>query len=142
VESKMINLKEYKDQKELISLLSESIYPNEELVLQEYEHYRNDKSRILLGKIENGELVGLIGIVYQTENEIELKHIAIKFSKRKQGLGKKLIKEFMQENPIRRIEAETDMDAVDFYRKVGFQIISLGEKYPGVERFKCILTKS
>ncbi|MDN4071264.1 hypothetical protein NYE70_06050 [Paenibacillus sp. FSL R5-0407] len=46
-----------------------------------------------------------------------------------------------QENSIRRIDAETDMDAVDFYRKIGFQIIRLGEKYPGIERFKCILTK-
>lgn len=35
------------------------------------------------------------------------------------------------------ISAETDRDAVGFYRKYGFQITSLGEKYPGVERFKC-----
>ena len=138
----MINLKDYINQKELISLLSECIYPNEERVLQEYEQYRNDKSRKLLGRIENGELVGLIGVINQTENEVELKHIAIKSSKRKQGLGKKLIKEFMQENSIRRIEAETDMDAVDFYRKIGFYITTLGEKYPGVERYKCILINS
>lgn len=45
VKSKMINLKDYINQKELISLLSECIYPNEERVLQEYEQYRNDKSR-------------------------------------------------------------------------------------------------
>lgn len=47
----------------------------------------------------------------------------------------------MEENLIRRMEAETDKNAVNFYRKIGFNITSLGEKYPGVERFKCTLNK-
>nr|WP_278044635.1 GNAT family N-acetyltransferase [Paenibacillus solani] len=79
--------------------------------------------------------------MYQTDNEIELKHIAIKSNNRRKGLGKKLIMEFMEENLIRRMEAETDKNAVNFYRKIGFNITSLGEKYPGVERFKCTLNK-
>ena len=37
--------------------------------------------------------------------------------------------------------AETDKDAVDFYRKLGFSVTSLGEKYPGVERFHCEYSK-
>nr|WP_201024033.1 hypothetical protein [Paenibacillus sp. 32O-W] len=41
--------------------------------------------------------------------------------------------EFMKENHIRRMEAETDKDAVDFYRKIGFHVTTLGEKYPGIE---------
>ena len=32
-------------------------------------------------------------------------------------------------------------DAVEFYRKLGFSIESLGEKYPGVERFRCTLQR-
>ncbi|MNJ48395.1 acetyltransferase [compost metagenome] len=95
----------------------------------------------MLGKIENNELVGLIGISYLTEDEVELRHMAVKSNKRRLGLGKKLIRDFINENLIKKMEAETDKDAVDFYRKIGFQIMSLGEKYPGVERFKCILTK-
>ena len=35
--------------------------------------------------------------------------------------------------------AETDRDAVDFYRSCGFTIESLGEKYPRIERFLCTL---
>ncbi|EOR21192.1 N-acetyltransferase GCN5 [Niallia nealsonii AAU1] len=38
------------------------------------------------------------------------------------------------------ISAETDNDAVGFYRKNGFKITSLGEKYPIVEWFLCIYT--
>ena len=33
----------------------------------------------------------------------------------------------------------TDDEAVEFYKKIGFQVKSLGEKYPGVERFCCYL---
>lgn len=32
------------------------------------------------------------------------------------------------------IEAETDNDAVGFYRAAGFEIVSLGEVHIGVER--------
>lgn len=36
---------------------------------------------------------------------------------------------------------ETDQEAVGFYQSLGFNIKSLGEKYPGVERFWCCLKK-
>ena len=40
------------------------------------------------------------------------------------------------------ITAETDRDAVEFYWSSGFKVTSLGEKYPGVERFLCELKHS
>lgn len=38
---------------------------------------------------------------------------------------------------LHHLDAETDADAVDFYRRCGFAVESLGERYPGVERFRC-----
>jgi ribosomal protein S18 acetylase RimI-like enzyme len=35
--------------------------------------------------------------------------------------------------------AETDNEAVEFYRATGFRVTSLGEKYPGVERYRARL---
>lgn len=35
------------------------------------------------------------------------------------------------------LSAETDAEAVGFYRSCGFTVRSLGEKYPGTERFLC-----
>jgi ribosomal protein S18 acetylase RimI-like enzyme len=137
----MINLKEYGDCKAITILLAECMYPDEQRVIAEYDKYRNDPSRSLLGKTENQQLVGLIGVIHQAVDEVELKHIAIQSDYRRQGLGKKLIMAYMEQYPIRKMEAETDKDAVDFYRRIGFNITSLGEKYPGVERFKCILYK-
>ena len=44
-------------------------------------------------------------------------------------------------NPDKLI-AETDQEAVEFYRNTGFVVYSLGELYPGVERFRCVLEKT
>jgi hypothetical protein len=41
--------------------------------------------------------------------------------------------------PCGCFEAETDADAVDFYRAIGFAVENLGERYPGVERRRCRL---
>ena len=134
----MINLIEYKNRQEIINLLAECMYPDEERVKRVYEQYNNDESRILFGKIKNNQLVGIIGIIWLSKCEVELKHISVKSSNRRQGLGKEMINEFIEENHIKRVEVETDKNAVDFYKKIGFNVTSLGEKYPGVERFKCI----
>jgi ribosomal protein S18 acetylase RimI-like enzyme len=69
-----------------------------------------------------------------------LKHIAIRSDYRKQGIGRGMIYESIKMNRINKLIAETDKDAVNFYRNIGFEIMSLGEKYLGVERFRCILT--
>ena len=43
---------------------------------------------------------------------------------------------------LEEITAETDRDAVEFYRRVGFEVESLGEQYPGTERFLCRLERA
>ncbi|WP_239984546.1 hypothetical protein [Lentibacillus sediminis] len=48
-----------------------------------------------------------------------------------------MIKFICNKHSLQFISAETDKDAVVFYQNLGFQITSLGEKYPGVERFLC-----
>ncbi len=37
-----------------------------------------------------------------------------------------------------RVEAETHVGAVGFYEACGFEVESLGELYPGTERFRCV----
>ena len=53
------------------------------------------------------------------------------------GVGRLLIREAIARAGAEALLAETDRDAVDFYVRCGFSIASLGEKYPGVERFAC-----
>lgn len=134
----MINLKEYGNREEVIRLLTECMFPNERRISQEYEKYMSDPTRIMLGRLKNEELIALIGITYLANEVIEIKHIAVKSTERRKGIGKELIMELINANKLMRLEAETDKNSVLFYRRIGFHISSLGEKYPGVERFKCI----
>lgn len=101
----------------------------------EYQMYLKSLNRKLYCFELQEEIVGCIGIEIISFNECVIKHIAVSSEHRGKGIGSRMI-EFLSEE-FTLITAETDKDAVDFYRKYGFSITSLGEKYPGVERFLC-----
>lgn len=108
---------------------------SESKVHQEYEKYLTCDDRILYKYESNDVIIGCIGIEIINNNACEIKHIAVSLSEREKGIGSKMINHISTKYQV--IEAETDMDAVGFYRKIGFKITSLGQKYPGVERFLC-----
>ncbi|WP_203756676.1 GNAT family N-acetyltransferase [Cellulomonas chitinilytica] len=64
--------------------------------------------------------------------------LAVERTRRRSGLGRLLLDEVSLVSGYRWVEAETDRHSVEFYRRCGFSITSLGEKYPGVERFRCL----
>jgi len=134
----MYSLKVHKNTDEVIQLLNLCLYAGSNQAGRIVKKYEEDPNRELLGIDEEGVLAGLIGVEFLPDNTVVLAHLAVNESRRKQGIGTKLIKEFMTRYPeVLKLVAETDRDAVDFYRKAGFQVTSLGEKYPGVERFLC-----
>ncbi len=53
------------------------------------------------------------------------------------GVGSKLIDFVCEKHQPQLLIAETDYDAVGFYRKYGFAVTTLGEKYPGCVRYLC-----
>jgi ribosomal protein S18 acetylase RimI-like enzyme len=68
---------------------------------------------------------------------VTLLHIATAPRVRRTGVGSRLLAELWRRVPPELpIAAETDHDAVAFYAANGFVVTSLGEKYPGVERFR------
>ena len=85
---------------------------------------------------DDREAVGLIGWRVQG-GSLEILHIAVDEGKRHQGIGRRLIDAAVALERPHEVLAETDHDAVEFYQHYGFSIQSLGEKYPGVERFQC-----
>ncbi|MEK4827575.1 GNAT family N-acetyltransferase [Niallia sp. FSL W8-0951] len=104
----------------------------------EYEKYLNTFNRQLFFLQQYGEIVGCIGIEIINPNECVIKHIAVSTKQRGKSVGSQMIKFLSKQYTF--ISAETDNDAVGFYRKNGFKITSLGEKYPSVERFLCVYT--
>ena len=92
----------------------------------------------LLGAWFCGQLVGLIGI-RDEGSAVEVVHIAVATEHRHQNIGRKLLEHVRLLHPRASLVAETDRDAVAFYQKCGFACESLGEQYPDVERFRCVL---
>jgi ribosomal protein S18 acetylase RimI-like enzyme len=70
---------------------------------------------------------------------VEIRHLAVQKNWRGRTIGSNMIAEISGWEQVELLKAETDQDAVGFYSKAGFEIHSLGEKYPGVERFECVL---
>jgi ribosomal protein S18 acetylase RimI-like enzyme len=89
----------------------------------------------------NEQLVGTIGLERTATKQAKIRSIAVLEDFRSQGVGTKLIRSMWDKFTLEVLCAETDRDAVDFYRRLGFDIQSLGEKYPGTERFWCILRR-
>ena len=87
------------------------------------------------------DIVGCIGVEINSNN-CDIKHTVVSPEERGNGIGSKMIKFLCENYALTTITAETDKDVVVFYRKFGFKITSLGEKYPGVERFLCEYRKN
>ena len=104
-----------------------------------YKDYRQIPNRKLFGFQKDGQLIGCIGGEQNSDTFIIL-HIAVTPEERVSGVGSSMIQFILKDSSIKTVIAETDQEAVNFYRKFGFHITSLGEKYPGVERFDCQYT--
>lgn len=95
----------------------------------------------LFGLMMGETVVAVMGIRLDSQSVAEILHIAAREGSRGKGYGRQLIALVVQEEALRTLYAETDRDAVGFYQRCGFAIESLGEKYPGVERFLCRWSK-
>ncbi|WP_273126553.1 MULTISPECIES: GNAT family N-acetyltransferase [Bacillaceae] len=110
---------------------------SEEKVDKEYKKYTCLSNRKLYSTEINGEIVSCIGVEFRNSKEGVIKHIAVLPKERGSGIGSSMIRFICKEYNLNFISAETDKDAVMFYTNFGFRVTSLGEKYPGVERFFC-----
>ena len=115
---------------------------SEGIIDLEYQNYIQSINLNLYIIESNGETIGCIGFEFISSNHCKIKHIAVSPKKRGEGLGRKMITFICEKYSIDLISAETDKDAVNFYRNCGFKIINLGEKYPGVDRFLCELRRN
>ncbi len=69
--------------------------------------------------------------------------IAVDKSARNRGIGYYMINKLVDNYGLSSVYAETDSDAVGFYRKNGFGIVVLYKNYDGetVVQYKCKLAK-
>ncbi|GAB6926050.1 GNAT family N-acetyltransferase [Paenibacillus sp. JCM 10914] len=129
------------EQPEVKELLGYAVFADDEVALAAAASIYESGAARLYGYEEDGILVGAIGVEEHAEDrEIVIKHIAVVPENRGKGYGRGLVLDMLLELPHQpeRVIAETDEEAVQFYRNIGFEVYSLGELYPGVERFRCV----
>ena len=121
---------------EVLTLLAPSVYnPTPERLKHRAEEYAADSNvKAYACKIDS-VYAGIV--VLKTENDTaEILDIAVKPKYRKHGIGRSIIDFILNQFPIDTITAETDDDAVGFYKKCGFTITSVGEVC-GTKRYFC-----
>ena len=102
--------------------------------------YRANPCVRILGHNDDGAVSGVI--VLLIDKNITILNIGVAVAGRNRGVGRAMIGFVAQAYAGRTIEAETDAESVGFYRRMGFSFTGLGERYPGVERFLCVLVPS
>lgn len=124
---------------EVLTLLKPSVYnPTPERLKHRAEEYAAD-SNVKAYACKNSEkYIGIV--VFVTENgTTEILDIAVKPEYRKHGIGRKLIDFIFTQFPIDNITAETDDEAVGFYKKCGFAVTPVGE-FCDTKRYFCKLS--
>jgi ribosomal protein S18 acetylase RimI-like enzyme len=92
-----------------------------------------------VGFVDDGVPIAFASYLLDAAAVIE--YIAVAEASQHSGLGSQLIAHVRAHAGTRDVIAETDDDAVDFYRRVGFAIGPgpAHERYPGVRRYRCVL---
>ena len=124
------------------SLLGPAVGGGQPRLQRAIQRYRDDPATALLAAVVDDEIVGVIGYA-AGDSEVTVLHIATAPHARGAGVGTHLLAAVRRAFPAGvPIVAETDEDALGFYTANDFTATSLGEKYPGVERFRVHLEAS
>ncbi|MFD0619475.1 GNAT family N-acetyltransferase [Paenibacillus sp. GCM10027629] len=131
------HIKHRLNEEEIRELIGYSVFPDPDRIEQAVARYQQEDQLQLYGAVEEDEVIGIVGFTMDEDQNLILQHIAVRPENREQGYGRSIMLELIGLTNPKSIVAETDEDAADFYRNIGFAVFSLGEKYPGVERFRC-----
>jgi predicted GNAT family acetyltransferase len=132
----MVQLRQVKEfTEQVVSVIAQCVYnPTEDKMNGIVQLYKSDANRVLYAYDDGSIVAAIIGLQIKPEETVIL-HIAVDQGMRGKGIGRTFLHEVMSLHKMTTLKAETDKDAVGFYRTCGFHIESLGELYPGVERF-------
>ena len=104
----------------------------EEIIDMKLTQYRDDMAHFIYGWLKNDEIIGICGFEL-CGNYIYLKDLVIDENMRGCGIGSTIIAALQEEFNL-PIKAETDDDAVEFYRKISFDISDAPPKH-GTRRY-------
>lgn len=136
------NIKEKFNTPEMFVVYSECMYmPTWEKFASSVAEYTSSENINIFGYYLNDQIAGIIAIDQPADRMPVIRGIAVGAAHRKQGIGKRLIQYACNELDIPVLTAETDDDAVSFYRHCGFEIEAFMRTFDTGEyrRYKCVL---
>ena len=131
------DIKNQMDKPEIKQIMAACVFDNSSKGMDQVQSdYQRHSSWQLWGWFENDIITGVCGFEDHPD-WVEILHIAVAEDARGLGIGSKMIKALAAQYK-KTIEAETDDDAVDFYRKCDFEATAIS-KYD-VRRWTCVLS--
>ena len=117
--------------------------PTKEKFNNKADLFLNDNSVKIFACFEQDKILGVMVVSFIEQQKIEIIGIAVDASVRGKGVGSYIINQVINNYGLLSVYAETDNDAVEFYRNNGFNIVEFSETYGNetVVRYKCELTK-
>ena len=125
---------------DILELLAPSVFnPTSERLLSRAEKYQADDKTSVYAYADNGEYKGII-VFKIKEQTAEILDIAVKPEYQGNGIGSRLIDYIFSKFAVSKIIAETDDEAIGFYKKYGFTVIDTRvEIY--TKRYTCVKNK-
>jgi ribosomal protein S18 acetylase RimI-like enzyme len=135
------NIKEIITEPDILKLLAPSVYnPTEERLLYRAKKYLQDENTNIYAYKHNGEYKGIV--VFKIENKsATILDIAVKPEYQGWGIGSKLTDYIFSSFNAQNITAETDDDAIGFYKKYGFDIVKTEMKFD-TKRYICLCKRT
>ena len=106
-----------------------------ERMAQKAKEYLENVAQQLYGWFSNKTLLGVCGFIIHAD-KVEITNISVAEDARSRGVGSAMISSLQKMYKL-TITAETDDDAIGFYRKCGFNATAF-QKH-GVQRWNCVL---
>lgn len=131
------DVKEKLSDSAILHLLAPSVFnPTPERLLIRAKKYQADDKSKVYAYSENGEYKGII-VFKIKEQTAEIMDIAVKPEYQGNGIGSMLIDYIFSKFAVSKITAETDDDAIGFYKKYGFTVTDTKVNHD-TKRYVCV----
>lgn len=135
--SSICDIKEIITEPDMSKLLAPSVFnPTEERLLNRAKKYQEDENTNIYAYKDNGEHKGIV-ILKIANNSATILDIAVNPEHQGQGIGSKLIDFIFNSFNVNSIIAETDDDAIGFYKKYGFAVADTKAEFD-TKRYVCV----
>ena len=135
--SSICDVKEIITEPDILKLLAPSVYnPTQERLLNRAKKYQEDENANIYAYKDNGEHKGIV-IFKIINNSATILDIAVKPEYQGHGIGSKLIDFIFNSFNVDSITAETDDDAIGFYKKYGFTVADTKVEFD-TKRYVCV----